>query len=206
MKVKVCGMREAGNISRVAELGIDYMGFIFHKLSPRNCLGKISPELLSSLPSGVRPVAVTVDLGEEELSGISERYGFRIFQLHGTESPEVCAAMRNRGIKVIKALGITSEDDLRKAEEYSGCVDLFLFDTATSSHGGSGSKFNWKILEHYRLPEPFLLSGGIGPADAEAIRAFRHPFFAGIDLNSRFETFPGIKDPEAIRIFINNLV
>lgn len=203
MKIKVCGMRDTANIAEVAALGVDYMGFIFYPPSPRNCLSSISRELVESLPKGTEPVAVTVNLDERELLRIAEEYGFKALQLHGNESPSLCRSLRSHGLTVIKAFGIAEAQDFERLNEYTGCVDLFLLDTATSSHGGSGRKFDWSLLDNYRLPEPFLLSGGIGPEDWEDIAELNHPRFAGIDLNSRFEVVPGLKDTVALEKFIN---
>ena len=106
------------------------------------------------------------------------------------------------GIKIIKALGVGSCEDVARARDYEGAVDLFLFDTHGPTQGGSGRQFDWSVLDAYDGNTPFLLSGGIGPDDAARIRAFRHPQFAGVDLNSRFETEPGLKDVERLRAFI----
>ena len=205
MKVKVCGMRDAGNIAEVAALKPDYMGFIFYKSSPRNCTG-MDPSIPSSLPGGIEPVMVSVDMQEDEIIGIAERYGFHTVQLHGNESPDMCRNLRRRGLKVIKAIGMHSKESLKEMQGYAGAIDLFLLDTLTPSKGGSGRKFDWSILNLYSLREPFMLSGGIGPGDAEAILEVRHPKFEGVDLNSRFESSPGIKNAPLLQSFLSKLV
>jgi len=136
-------------------------------------------------------------------------YSLDYVQLHGDESPVMIENLRRTldpdiapKIKIIKALSIRSEEDVRRWRDYKGLVDLFLFDTPTEGYGGSGEKFDWTALEAYDGDVPFLLSGGIGPADAERIKSFKHPQFAGIDLNSQFETAPGVKDVELLRTFI----
>ncbi len=202
MKIKVCGLREPENIAEVAGLRPDYAGFIFYKPSPRYC-GDLPAGVISGLPSGVEPVAVTVDMDEDEICAIAGRYGFRTFQLHGHESPELCFALRTRGFKVIKAFGIRSAQSFEDMREYEGAVDCFLLDTACAMKGGSGRKFDWTALDSYNLDTDFMLSGGIGECDAEAVAAISHPRFAGIDLNSRFETLPGHKDTDRLRLFFN---
>ncbi len=204
MKIKVCGMREAGNVQEVGALSPDYMGFIFYDRSPRNCLG-ISPGVIKGLPAGTEPVMVSVDKGEDEIMRIADRYGFRYLQLHGHETPEMCFSLRTRGMKVIKAAGMRSRESLADLREYEGAVDVFLLDTFCSGKGGSGKKFDWSILDSYEPEVDFWLSGGLAPSDAGLLKAFRHPRFAGVDINSRFEISPGVKDVEKVRIFINEL-
>lgn len=198
-------MRHSKNIGEVARLDIDFMGFIFYPRSPRYCEKYISAGTLKELPENVEPVAVAVNMDYDALLNLHSEYGFLTFQLHGSESPELCRSLRENGFRVIKAFGIKESADLEKIREYSGNVDYFLFDTATPSHGGSGRKFDWGLLEDYDLPEPFLLSGGIAPGDADVISGFQHPRFRGIDLNSGFETMPGIKDAAQIEEFIKRL-
>ena len=109
------------------------------------------------------------------------------------------------GLKVIKAFSIGNEFPSEEVNRYEGVCNYFLFDTKTPQHGGSGRKFNWEILSQYKGNTPFLLSGGISPEDAESIRQFNHPKFIGIDINSKFETNPALKDAELVKIFINKL-
>ena len=205
IKIKVCGMRREGNVREVASLDIDYMGFIFYERSPRFC-SCLSRDVLSMLPPGVKGVAVTVDMDESEILGLAGQYGFGIFQLHGSEPPELCRRLRERGLKVIKAMPVGQDAGaLGSLGRYAGAVDLFLLDTACAGKGGSGKKFDWGMLERYDFGEDFILSGGIGGEDAEAISAIRHPRFAGIDLNSRFECAPGEKNVSLIAEFIDRV-
>lgn len=203
MKIKVCGMREERNMYEVASTGIDMLGFIFHSPSPRFCGNQIGPFTLGRLPESVCPVAVTVDWSEAAVLDLASRFGFRYFQLHGDESPELCDALRKAGLKIIKAIAVRERTDVKKAEKYSGKVDYFLFDTKGVEKGGTGRKFNWDFLSEYSLPERFFLSGGIGPEDVEAILAFSHPGLEGLDLNSRFEKSPGVKDVDRLRVFLS---
>lgn len=199
MLIKVCGMREAENIRRVAATGADWMGFIFYPRSPR----AIKESDIIDCPQ--RRVGVFVDATPEEMMEKATRYRLDYLQLHGSESPEVCYALQKRGFAVIKAFSVATETDLAATADYEGRADYFLFDTKCPSHGGSGRKFDWSVLATYHGSTPFLLSGGINPESAEAILRFRHPQLAGIDINSGFETAPAVKDTEKIKAFIETI-
>lgn len=199
MLIKVCGMREAENIRRVAATGADWMGFIFYPRSPR----AIKESDIIDCPQ--RRVGVFVDAAPEEMMEKAARYRLDYLQLHGSESPEVCYALQKRGFAVIKAFSVATETDLAITADYEGRADYFLFDTKCPSHGGSGRSFDWSVLAAYRGGTPFLLSGGINPESAEAILRFHHPQLAGIDINSGFETAPAVKDAEKIKAFIETI-
>ena len=250
--IKVCGMRDAGNIRKVERLGIDMMGFICWEGSSR-----FVAEVPAYLPECPR-VGVFVNPSLDYVQQQAEAFGFSYIQLHGSESPEFCKAVREKtGCKIIKAKSLprplqrrgersqaldieslTTDKERSQAldieslttdKERSQALDieslttdkelqrlfpppleglgeaLLLFDTKCPTHGGSGRKFNWDILRDYRGDLPFLLSGGIGPEDAGALRQFHHEKCLGIDINSRFEVEPGIKDVEKIKQFITAL-
>ena len=230
MLIKVCGMRAADNITAVAALDIDLMGFIFYPQSPRyvkmissraGIIPDYSEERLKAggmpqtRPEGtprVRKVGVFVDDMPQNIITRVYNYGLDYIQLHGDESPVMIDNLRRSlvpdivsDIKIIKAISISSPDDLRKCHEYVGHADMLLFDTKCSTAGGSGCKFDWSFLCDYKEDIPFLLSGGIGPDDADNIMSIRHPMMAGIDLNSRFETSSAVKDVERLRIFITKI-
>lgn len=196
--IKVCGMREAENIREAEALGIDWMGFIFWPKSSRYVA-----ERPTYLPTRCKRVGVFVDEQIEQVRQIAEDYALDIIQLHGNESPEYARTLGGRTL--IKAFNIATADDLAQTRPYEGLVDLFLFDTKGRSVGGNGEKFDWTVLNAYQGATPFLLSGGIGPDDAERIRAFRHPRCIGIDLNSRFEVSPAFKDVDLLREFVKNI-
>ena len=198
MIVKVCGMRESDNIREVAALRPDWMGFIFWPRSSRYV--RKFPE---HVPTHLKRVGVFVDEVIETVKQIAEDYALDLIQLHGKESPEYASELREW--KVIKAFNIASAEDLTQTEAYEGVVDYFLFDTKGKSVGGNGEKFDWDVLNDYHGDTPFLLSGGIGPDDAERVRNFHHPKCIGIDLNSRFEIEPGLKDVEQLRTFIKQV-
>lgn len=198
MMIKVCGMREADNIREVARLGIDLMGFIFWPKSKRYVA-----EPPQYLPSQVKKVGVFVDASLDDIRQHIQDYQLDIIQLHGHESPEDTHALKPAVI--IKAFNIATVEDLAQTKAYEGIVDYFLFDTKAQLPGGTGEQFDWSVLSHYEGTTPFILSGGIGPDDAERVKAFHHPRCIGIDLNSRFETAPGLKDVNKLREFLEKV-
>ena len=198
--IKVCGMRNADNIREVEALGIDLMGFIFWPKSSRSV-----SELPSYLPTKCKRVGVFVDASISDIMTTADTYKLDFIQLHGQESPSFITQLRPRlpiGVKMIKALNIATANDLDKAIQYEGIADYLLFDTKGKSVGGNGKKFDWSVLEAYKGQTPFLLSGGIGPDDAERVKAFHHPKCIGIDLNSRFESSPALKDIDKLKKFL----
>ncbi len=200
--VKVCGMRDAENICEVEALGIDLMGFIFWPKSSRYV-----SERPAYLPTNCKRVGVFVDEDIETVKRIADDYALDYIQLHGHESPEYCAQLK--GLKLIKAFNIATTEDFKQTEPYTGIVDYFLFDTKGKSVGGNGEKFDWSVLSAYDDNTPFLLSGGIGPDDAEVLTSHSSPLTSkkcvGIDLNSRFEIAPGLKDINKLKEFLNAL-
>ncbi len=203
MIIKVCGMRDAENIREVEALGVDWMGFIFYRPSSRFVGSRPA-----YLPERCKRVGVFVNSTIEEIMQKTEEFGLHLVQLHGGESPEFCCRLRSLlpiVTGIIKMVGISGKADMEATAAYTPFVDYFLFESPCSSYGGSGKKFDWSLLERYEGSKPFILTGGIGPDDAEEILALTHPHFAGIDLNSRFELSPGQKDTDKLRTFINKI-
>lgn len=198
MVYKVCGMRNAENIREVSALGIDLMGFIFWPKSSRYV-----PEPPSYLPTDCKRVGVFVDASLEDIRQHIHDYQLDIVQLHGHESPEFAKALKPAII--IKAFNIATAEDLAQTIPYEGIVDYFLFDTKAQLPGGSGEQFDWSVLSQYEGTTPFLLSGGIGPDDAERIKTFHHERCIGIDLNSRFELAPALKDVHQLKEFLKKV-
>lgn len=207
--IKVCGMREAENIRQVEALAPDWMGFIFWKKSKRN-VSKIP----SYLPTACKRVGVFVDESPDTIRRIAQGYALDLIQLHGQEPPEGLRHLRSLCSvycgttavpRLIKAFNIATAEDLEKTKPYEGLADYFLFDTKGKMVGGNGQQFDWTLLQHYHGSTPFLLSGGIGPDDARRVKSFHHPQCIGIDLNSRFETEPGLKDTELLSAFIKQI-
>ena len=198
MIVKVCGMREAENIREVEALDIDLIGFIFWPKSSRYV-----SERPAYLPTNCKRVGVFVDEDIEVVKEIAHDYALDYIQLHGHESTAYCAQLK--GLKLIKAFNIATAEDFGQTKSYEKLVDYFLFDAKGKSVGGNGTKFEWSVLDDYHGPTPFILSGGIGPDDATSVRRFHHPQLAGIDLNSRFELAPSLKNVTALQKFLNEL-
>ena len=191
-------MRDADNIREVEMLGIDMIGFIFWPKSSR-CVSQ-RPDYL---PKHVKRVGVFVDEDPEQVKQLAADYGLDYIQLHGQESPAYIFQLG--GLHIIKAFNIATVEDLQQTQPYEGLVDYFLFDTKGKSVGGNGEKFNWDVLDAYQGSTHFLLSGGIGPDDAANVKAFHHPKCIGIDLNSRFEVTPGLKDINKLKRFLEQL-
>lgn len=192
MKIKVCGLKYPENIRSVAGLAPDFMGFIFYDKTPRFA-GGISADILNELSQSVIKTGVFVNESLPVINSLINKYGFNAVQLHGSESPEFCAELKDK-VKVIKAFGVNEDFNFEQLKSYAGNVDFFLFDTKTPIHGGSGKTFDWGLLDKYQLEVPFFLSGGISLENLEEIKKIKHPRFYGVDLNSRFETEPGLKD------------
>jgi phosphoribosylanthranilate isomerase len=203
--VKICGMRETDNIMSVASLVPDVMGFIFYAGSPRYAGSFLDPRTIILLPPLISKAGVFVNADYDLIMSCAEKYSLDTIQLHGDESPVLCGKIRDTGLKVIKAFKMGPSPDFGICTEFAESSDYFLFDTLTMNHGGSGEKFNWSILENYDLGHPFFLSGGIGPDDAGDISKITIPGFHGVDINSRFELRPGLKDIDKIRKFIHDL-
>jgi phosphoribosylanthranilate isomerase len=199
--IKVCGMREAANIQAVERLeAVDWMGFIFYPHSSRYMV-----EMPDYLPTRARRIGVFVNEEEAKVPTYIERFGLEYVQLHGHESPDYCRSLRSCGVKIIKAFSIAELEDLLPTQAYEESCDLFLFDTRCNGYGGSGQTFDWEVLSTYTGSRPFLLSGGIGPDSVGDLQRFTHPRLAGYDLNSRFETAPGLKNVATLHSFFNEL-
>ena len=212
-------MREAENIREVeklstvkCQLSIDWMGFIFYPKSSRYV-----SEVPAYLPTKCKRVGVFVDASTDEIIKKIHDFSLDMIQLHGNESPEQISHLskatgrRDSGnlltnhLSIIKAFNIATAEDLKSTASYTGLADYFLFDTKGASVGGNGEKFDWSVLDSYEGDTPFLLSGGIGPDDAERILDYHHPKCIGIDLNSQFELAPGLKDVTTLSRFLNKI-
>ncbi len=203
MIIKVCGMREAKNIRALDILGIaQWMGFIFYPHSSRYV-----SELPSYMPHHSKRVGVFVNATIDTLQQRTQQFQLQILQLHGDESPKYIQQLHTLlpHVQIIKTIPIRTAADFANCQTYQTLVDYLLFETPTISYGGSGEKFDWTLLNNYHLPLPFLLTGGISPDDADTILRLHHPQFAGIDLNSRFELAPALKDTNLLLRFVSKL-
>jgi len=204
MKIKVCGIRRLSQVYELKEMGVHYAGFIFYERSPRFAGEVLDAGEIKAI-TGIEKTGVFVDAAKEEIRKIVDSYGLTLVQLHGDESVEECLAVKAFA-PVIKAFRIGEDTNINElVRPYIGACDLFLFDTAGPLHGGNGKQFNWQLLDDYREGPPFLLSGGIAPEMKEAVRAYHHPLCMGIDINSRFETEPGVKNINLIKDFVWDL-
>ena len=197
-------MRDGDNIRALGKLDIDWLGFIFYPLSPRYVPdGDEWLDGIQSCPKGRVGVFVNEELAE--IVRKVAKYQLHYVQLHGDESPDFCRRLQAEGCAVIKAFSVSSETNFRQTLSYEPFVDYFLFDTKSSKFGGTGKRFDWNVLEAYQGNVPFLLSGGIGAEHVNDLRMLTHPLMAGIDLNSRFELSPGLKDVELIEWFAGQM-
>ena len=201
-------MRAAENIRSVGELAIDFMGFIFYPPSPRFIGNGLLPmDALKNLPASIRKTGVFVSENRNTLCHYVEKQALEVIQLHGNETPEDCSVLKTEfpSVDIIKAFSVSEPADFEHTKEYTSVCDYFLFDTKTPLYGGSGKRFDWKVLENYQGKTPFFLSGGISSDDVAKIKKLQHPSFYGVDLNSRFEVTAGIKNINLLRIFIETL-
>lgn len=209
MRIKVCGNTQLHQVYAMDEMGVEFAGFIFYHKSPRCVVGRIGEAALKKAKLKINKVGVFVNAGYDEVMNNVEKYGLYMVQLHGDESPRLCERISDQ-VPTIKVFRIKEGDNIDwKIREYKNVSDLFLFDTDWSNYGGSGKKFDWKILDGAHINKPFLLSGGIGIEDVEALQSFatgKHgeDLFA-VDVNSKLESSPGIKDMEKVKKFVEAL-
>lgn len=193
-------MRAPENIRAVEHLGPDMMGFICWEGTSRNVT-----EVPSYLPSCER-VGVFVNPTLDFVIERAQSLGLNRIQLHGSESPEFCLQVKqSMHLPITKAISVDTSTDILNWLKYKDVTDLLLFDTKCKCVGGSGQQFDWDILLNYQGDLPFLLAGGIGPGDEERLLQWHHPKWLGIDLNSRFETSPAVKDVSALQHFIQRI-
>ena len=204
MKLKICGMKYQENITEVAALQPDYLGFIFHEESPRNFDG-----LIPELSKNIQKTGVFVDKTVEFIANQIEKHKLSAIQLHGHESPEMCRILKSTNAIIIKVFSIKDTFDFSVLEPYEEVCDYFLFDTKGKLPGGNGYVFNWDVLINYPSTKPFFLSGGIGSEQKEKLKEFINSeaskYCFAIDVNSKFEIEPGLKNIEVLKEFKNNV-
>jgi phosphoribosylanthranilate isomerase len=208
MKVKVCGITSVEQMLSLEQLGVDYAGLIFYDRSPRYVGSRqFLPSALENTNSKIKKIGVFVNAGEDEILKAVDEWNLEMVQLHGEESPVFCERISNH-VKTIKAFRVDSAMSLAyKIAPYQNSVEYFLFDAMGQQYGGTGNKFNWELLVAANIDKPFFLSGGIAADDVELVNAFSKEninCFA-VDVNSKFEITPGVKNMETVKKFVDRL-
>ena len=208
MNIKVCGITTMKQLQQLDGLEVAFAGLVFYKKSLRYVGDKISSEELSDADLDIKKVGVFVNAEFDEIMETVEEYGLDVVQLHGDETPYLCKQISNE-VETIKVFRIDDKSDTLMdfiLKDYDDVCDYYLFDTAAKNgFGGTGKKFDWKQIAESKIEKPFFLSGGIGPDDAMLVKKFKHPDYYGVDINSRFEKEPGIKDMAMVLQFIHSL-
>jgi phosphoribosylanthranilate isomerase len=203
--IKICGMKYPDNILEVGSLLPDYMGFIFWEKSSRYFDG-----VIPDLPKSIKKVGVFVNETAEIILAKAQKYDLQAVQLHGHESVEFCQELKDKmdsSIEIIKVFSVDDSFEFEVLKPFETVCDYFLFDTKGKLPGGNGTTFDWKVLEKYPSSKPFFLSGGIGIEEMDAVKEIAKtnlPLYA-IDINSKFEIEPGLKNIEKLDSFKNNL-
>jgi phosphoribosylanthranilate isomerase len=203
MLIKVCGIADNACLTALQQSGVDLIGLIFYPGSPRYAVDRIDPIITSSI-RGAKLTGIFVDASKDQVVEFANKYSLKVLQFHGHESPEFCSSFR-KDFTVIKSFGISDENSFKKCDDYYGCCDYFLFDTSGHERGGTGRKWDWRMLEFYDGKTDFILSGGISINDQKQLTAITNPLFAGVDINSRFEITPGVKDIKMVNAFTDSL-
>jgi phosphoribosylanthranilate isomerase len=203
MKIKVCGMRDKANLAQLVELKPDFIGFIFYDKSPRFVGDLLDENFIRSIPKPIKKVGVFVNSNPDYILRIVKKYDLQFIQLHGHETPDFCRNLKSRGVNVIKAFSIDESFNFGTLNNYKPHCDYFLFDTKGQSLGGNGIAFDWKILERYQYSDkPFFLSGGLSLENISQVKDLGIKVY-GLDVNSKFETEPALKDIEKLRQLID---
>jgi phosphoribosylanthranilate isomerase len=209
MRIKVCGMTSAQQVHQLDEMGVEFAGFIFYRKSPRYVFKNMPANEIKRIKGKINKVGVFVNADADEVLRAVDECGLYLVQLHGDESPRVCERIANY-VSVIKVFRMSEDDNIEwKIREYHESADMFMFDTEGAGYGGTGKKFNWELLKEQNIRKPFFLSGGITPGDAEKLKAFQKEEVAkdlfAIDINSKFEIMPGVKDINKVKEFMSGL-
>jgi phosphoribosylanthranilate isomerase len=199
IKIKVCGMREVDNLAQLIELQPDFIGFIFYDKSPRFVADQLDEVQIKAIPRSIKKVGVFVNSNPDYILKNVKKYDLQFVQLHGNESPDFCHNLKKRGINIIKAFSVDGSFNFSSLNNYTPHCDFFLFDAKGTNPGGNGITFDWGVLSRYDNEKPFFLSGGLSLDNIEQIAQLDSLKIYGIDINSKFETEPAIKDINKIR-------
>lgn len=205
IKLKVCGMRDRQNIQDLVTVQPDFLGFIFYPKSPRYVGEEWDESITQTIPSSIKKIGVFVNESVEKITLLASKYQLDGIQLHGYETPDFCQKIKDRNLLVIKAFSVDEEFDFESIKKYESQCDYFLFDTKTPQHGGSGLKFDWNKLKEYSLSKPFFLSGGIMEDDVDEIKSLNIKHLYSVDINSKFEIEPALKDIKMVERFARKL-
>jgi len=205
MRVKVCGLNDPSNVKAISECGADFIGFIFYPGSKRFVGVYPDKMLFKNVPEGIKKTGVFVNEESKKILESAKYAELDIIQLHGNESVNYCKLIKASGLSVIKTFGVGADFNPGITDRYSDACDYFLFDTKNEYHGGSGIKFNRSLIGKYGFKKPFFLSGGIGPEDSGIASAIGNRQFFAVDVNSRFEITPGVKDAVRVKNFIKEI-
>jgi phosphoribosylanthranilate isomerase len=209
MELKVCGITQLEQLLALQEIGVDYAGLIFYEGSPR-FIGahNLEASILKQNEITIKRIGVFVNAKEDEILKAVDDWKLEMVQLHGEESPVFCEKISNH-VKTIKAFRVKEEESLAyKVAPYENAVEYYLFDAMGKQYGGTGNKFDWTVIAEANIQKPYFLSGGLGPDDVADIQVFAEAnsnCFA-IDVNSRFEVKPGVKNIEIVKTFAERLL
>jgi phosphoribosylanthranilate isomerase len=205
MRVKICGLRSRAEAEAAARAGAAYVGFVFYRPSPRSVSLADARWIAEAVPDGLIRVALTVDAEDAELEALLESVPIDMLQLHGSETPDRVAAVRERfGRPVMKAVAIAGEADLRQLDAYARVADQLLVDARAPRDagrpGGNGVAFDWRLIRGWRWSRPWMLAGGLDPSNVgEAVRATGAE---QVDVSTGVESRPGFKDAARIHAFV----
>ena len=204
-KIKICGMRYLQNIQEVCKLAPDYIGLIFYPKSKRFVPDVEAGTIKKAIPPGIKKVGVFVNEVVPEIIRKINLFGLDLIQIHGNESPGYCSELSAIDLKIIKAFGVDEDFNFNVLSDYESSCNYFLFDTKSAGYGGTGKKFDWNLLKNYSNNIPVFLSGGIGPGDVGEILKIRDLNVHAIDINSKFEKEPAVKDVDLLAKFIQQI-
>lgn len=204
MKLKVCGMRDVENIKALIELKPDFMGFIFYDKSPRFVGNDLDVELMNSIPREIKKVGVFVNATVDFILQNVRKYGLNYVQLHGNEMPDFCRNLRLKGVNIIKAFRVDNDFIFSQVNNYKPHVDFFLFDAKGDGYGGNGISFDWNILKRYDNQKPYFLAGGVSLENINVLETITPQPYV-LDVNSKFEIEPAIKDIEKLEELLDKI-
>ena len=208
MRIKVCGMTQIEQVDKLSDLGVTFAGFIFYPKSPRYVFKHMTTTQIRK-ENNINKVGVFVNAPVEEVLHMVDECRLHMVQLHGDESPKYCEKIADY-VSVVKAFRLSDNDSVQwMIRPFMDVCDMFMFDTMGAGYGGTGKKFDWNMLQGQTIGKPFFLSGGIEPGDEEKLKSFTSEPVAkalfSVDINSKFELAPGIKELDKVRVFADNL-